>query len=519
LLSVSTTVAAICILLAPADGSNEELLRQLARRVSIDLNQSTVAEAVAALEKASGVRIELGRRSSRTKGRISLRLADAALGSALVWLRWLGRDVGLRCQAGRIIVTSRQRVLADEAGYRRTEALLAHAELRARMAYLPKAQAALHRTVTCRLLDRPLDEAIEFVRSTTKLNVVMDRRALRQEGFSLATRIRVDMADASVRDVLGVLLSQINFTHLVQDEAILLTSRVKAAGGLVTRIYLTADLMAWLRDLRTGSLHPRLSRVNGDHPLPALVKWTLYPNSWETVDGHGRIEMFEPNRSLLVCQTRIVHDAIARLLTSLRRTPELQRAVASGQASLGWLPIGGGSRARSRIEQTLAKPVRIQFAAKPLGQMLVELRKATHVSFALDLPALQEEGVKADWPITLDGRRHPLRKTLETVLKPLNLTTMVTNDAVLITSRTRVRSTLTTRIYPAADLAPRDGLAAGFADELVDMLWESAGADTPGASIAALLPSLALVVTHTPIAQDRIAREIADLRRQVATED
>lgn len=117
-----------------------------------------------------------------------------------------------------------------------------------------------------------------------------------------------------------------------------------------------------------------------------------------------------------------------------------------------------------QIEQTLAKPVTFDFADSTLSDVMDFLRDFTGQNIVLDRPALEEEGVSADTTVSLKLTGVSLRSALRLVLDQVNLTYVIRDDVLLVTSKTRVTGMLRTRVYPVADLVvpiPNYGSGSG----------------------------------------------------------
>ena len=91
-------------------------------------------------------------------------------------------------------------------------------------------------------------------------------------------------------------------TFDVRDEVLLFTTKEEAATWLITRTYPIADL---------------LEGKDYDNLIEAITN-SVDPKSWDEYDGAGSISEVTGSKSLVISQTRDVHDKVLTLLRSLR---------------------------------------------------------------------------------------------------------------------------------------------------------------------------------------------------------
>jgi hypothetical protein len=105
-----------------------------------------------------------------------------------------------------------------------------------------------------------------------------------------------------------------------------------------------------------------------------------------------------------------------------------------------------------RIRKSLNKPITIDFKETPLRQAIDLMKEFSAINLVIDLPGLDEAGVDLDEPVTLALSDIPLKSALNLLLDPMELSYVVRNDVLMITSKLSAASQLETRVYPVADL-------------------------------------------------------------------
>jgi type II secretory pathway component GspD/PulD (secretin) len=118
-------------------------------------------------------------------------------------------------------------------------------------------------------------------------------------------------------------------------------------------------------------------------------------------------------------------------------------------------PIKVGPRQsdmEKEIERRLSSPVSLNFHEAPLSQVLNDLRDFNAINIVVDQPALQEEGVSLETPISMKLDRVSLKSALNLLLHQVHLTYVIKDDVLQITSESQARGKLVTMTYQVADL-------------------------------------------------------------------
>src|SRR5690606_22176490 len=95
------------------------------------------------------------------------------------------------------------------------------------------------------------------------------------------------------------------------------------------------------------------------------------------------------------------------------------------------------------IEQKLKTPVSLSFQARPLAEVIDYLGKVSQVNVYLNPQGLADAGVTSDTPVTIDLKDEiSLKSALLLILEPLNLTYVIKNEVLNITSEDQKDDTL-----------------------------------------------------------------------------
>ncbi|NQT12542.1 MAG: VWA domain-containing protein, partial [Planctomycetes bacterium] len=108
--------------------------------------------------------------------------------------------------------------------------------------------------------------------------------------------------------------------------------------------------------------------------------------------------------------------------------------------------------AEQRIAAELKAPTELQFIETPLQDVMETLKDYHEIEIQIDQRALDDVGVPADTPITKDLKGISLRSALRLMLRELDLTYVIEDEVLLITTPEEAEMRLSTKVYPVADL-------------------------------------------------------------------
>jgi type II secretory pathway component GspD/PulD (secretin) len=117
------------------------------------------------------------------------------------------------------------------------------------------------------------------------------------------------------------------------------------------------------------------------------------------------------------------------------------------------ISLGTKSDKVRQIESKLQAPVSsLDFKETPLRQVLDDLRDWTGINIVPDEPALLEENIKLDSPITMKLEGVSLKSALNLILHQVHLTYVVKDEVLQVTTDAHARGKLEVRNYNVADL-------------------------------------------------------------------
>jgi hypothetical protein len=343
-----------------------------------------------------------------------------------------------------------------------------------------------------------------------KIDAVLDARALEEVGFDSDTPLRpLKVADITLRSVLHLLLDAADLTYVVRDGKLMVTTTEVADMELVSKIYRVDDLAR--RPTAKGDQYDYDSLVE-------LIEGTIAPQSWDEVGGPGSTCAFQG--TLVISQTEHVHARIAQVLAALRASRDKQVA-GTGPEPI-WAERAAEHAARRLIADKSKAAQDFQFVEVPLEKVTQDIASRYGVQIVLELGALEEAGVGTDTPVTANLRQVTLPVALALVLEPLDLTYVIRDEVMLVTTAEVASQELPTVVYPAADLLqygqPQVGTGQQDFDTLIEVIttsvlpnsWDEVGGP---ATISESAATSSLCISQTRVAHDEILRLLAGLRQ------
>ena len=375
-----------------------------------------------------------------------------------------------------------------------------------------------------KLKEIPLSQFAEDLQKQFGVNVRLDTTALDEAGIAMDSPICIDFKNLSLRSALRHILWDFEVTYIIQDEVLLITPYEVAENTLSTRVYKVGDLIKdypWIDRNRNKLWRDDFTDDNKAYQdfdtLIELIESTVATESWYEVGGPGSIKEVQPDM-LAVSQTQEVHEQVAVFLENLRKTP-----VYSKQTPGTVYPIINNlmeSEEDKNILKKLDQVTTLEFIDTPLNDVMKSIAENIQVNIKLDTTALDEAGIQTDTPVTVNLRNIKLSSALKLMLGDFELTYIVLDEVLLVTTVGAGENELTNVLYPVGDLLQKNRkgiICNGEYDQLIEAIrscvafesWD----DTSGpGSIAYFSQRALLVVSQTEEVHEKIAGFLAQVR-------
>jgi hypothetical protein len=106
-----------------------------------------------------------------------------------------------------------------------------------------------------------------------------------------------------------------------------------------------------------------------------------------------------------------------------------------------------------KIYDSLDKPVEnLDFSETPLRDVIAQIQDSQGIPVQIDAKALEDAGLDLEAPITRNVSGISLRSALRLLLGDLDLTYLIKDEVLLITTKDKAAENLVVKVYPVADL-------------------------------------------------------------------
>lgn len=179
------------------------------------------------------------------------------------------------------------------------------------------------------------------------------------------------------------------------------------------------------------------------------------------------------------------------------------------------------TEATERLYEMLREEMvsRIDFDGAPLVEALDYLSDSIGHQIQIDTLALDELGLGPDEPVTIKAQNLCLGSVLYMMLGPLEMTFLVQDDTLVVTTEDEALCEFKTAIYPIGDLLMHDEEEGPDYRSLIALITATIASDTwevNGGGDATVWPypqRAVLVVTNTGSVHEELAEFLAALRK------
>jgi hypothetical protein len=204
-------------------------------------------------------------------------------------------------------------------------------------------------SITLNFKNAKFESALDQLRAKTGLPILLDPEALKEVDATYDSPVSLDARSVTLRTALHKVLGQIGLAYIIKDEAIYVTSIVRARDTMVVKRYYIGDLLASMGSTALPSNNglPIQAGPNvrafvtpygvpglvygGNVPFPGqavtatemlgnqaqaqenaklimeMVKNSVDPHSWTTGGGQGTISFHPGSLSIIIKQTAEMH--------------------------------------------------------------------------------------------------------------------------------------------------------------------------------------------------------------------
>jgi len=334
---------------------------------------------------------------------------------------------------------------------------------------------ALTKPATGDLSDSSLIELIDWLREEQGIVVLLNKQALSDIDM-LPSEPVSDRLDGDPVYFLLNRLHALDLDWYFEDAIVHIASAAEAEDRLTTTPHNIGDL---------------LDAGHETNELMELIESVVAPTTWESVGGPGALSSL--GDVLFVRQTDRVQRKVQGLFAALRKHGRMTFILDPPQ--------------HAAFRQKLTEPVSVDFRDTPLETAVETLAEKSTVDIRLDQPALREIRIRQREPVTLTLGECKLETVLQAMLVDLDLTWLLRDGVLWVTSREEAETFLKTAVYDVRDLCrdedESEALRDAITSQAAPVAWDEVGG--PG-SIEFAKPGTMVVLN-----EERILLEILDL--------
>jgi hypothetical protein len=110
--------------------------------------------------------------------------------------------------------------------------------------------------------------------------------------------------------------------------------------------------------------------------------------------------------------------------------------------------------ARARIERALEEDTSFEYIEETLADVIEDIAYRHEIPIVVDTVALEDYGIGTDNPITISLKGVSLRSALTLMLKDLDLTFVISDEVMHVTTPEEAETKIITRFYEVSELLP-----------------------------------------------------------------
>ena len=356
---------------------------------------------------------------------------------------------------------------------------------------------SLSQRIKVEVENAPLSEVIQFISQTIDREILIDAPALADSGISTDQNTTFKLGEMTAWQTLHFLLEPFALNWYARDGVLEITTKEKADEQIVTRVYDVRKLSELLEPISKEVLWQRHHQQRGDAgmgaggggtagggglfsvPVQALgpavigmgfggggvvyethssepvsldpisiesflanVMKSLTLLKWLETDGEGGAVQAGKG-CLIVRQSYQGQFHIAGILEGLERVLDAK----GPSKSTPLRRIGYPYEEDAAILTSLAKLKNLEIDDQGLEAALQQIAAEVGCRLLIDSPALANEGISSDQPVNCHLHKLPLGICLKKLLAPLQLTHVVDEGVLVITTAAKAEEMLSIRVY------------------------------------------------------------------------
>ncbi|MBC8350986.1 MAG: hypothetical protein H8E66_03310 [Planctomycetes bacterium] len=181
-----------------------------------------------------------------------------------------------------------------------------------------------------------------------------------------------------------------------------------------------------------------------------------------------------------------------------------------------YVSVGGNSSSRARIERALNGETTFDYLDQPLKDVIEDISYSHNIPIIIDVEALDDFGIDTGTPITKSIKGISLRSALRLTLRELDLTFIIRDEVLQLTTTEVAKMELSTRFYSIGELLPPQKDGKLLTELIMTVVAPDTWSETGGAGSIVYLDHIeSLVIRQTDEVFQTIGQLLAATKQMV----
>lgn len=178
------------------------------------------------------------------------------------------------------------------------------------------------------------------------------------------------------------------------------------------------------------------------------------------------------------------------------------------------------TEAAEKIREKLTRPVSLEFRDTQFQEVIEFIQQYTNVNIVLNRPAMEEVGITAESPVSIHLAEIKLEAALRLLLQQLNMTFLIRDDVLMITTQTAANESAVIRVYPVGDLCQDSAQADQLVRTILSTVQPNSWSQNGGTgSVEPVSNSSSLVIQQCDAGHDQVLELLRSLRESKPAPD
>ncbi|HND52649.1 MAG TPA: hypothetical protein PLV92_09645, partial [Pirellulaceae bacterium] len=195
----------------------------------------------------------------------------------------------------------------------------------------------------------------------------------------------------------------------------------------------------------------QVREIEPDNSTAMAAAWSAR-NSFHIRENERLFELRHANFSNALFQVELSHIPFPDEPPIVYPKAEIWEKLTRDREKYKSVDLARRGGAEERILKALQNTTNLEYVETPLKEVVDDLARKHNIPIELDKKALEAAGTATETPVNKTLKGISLRSGMRLLLKEFDLTYVVRDEVLLITTKDEAEKALITKVYPVADL-------------------------------------------------------------------